>query len=83
MNSSFGTDYEDVLAIDERRDKKCHKNDKKAIPGFTFTSKVAMINQTADVKFEMTCNGWGAFNMPITIHWNRNTGLKTPLKLEH
>lgn len=31
----------------------------------------------------MTCNGWGTFIMPITIYWNRSTGLKTQLKLEH
>jgi len=26
--------------------------------------------------FEISYNGWGTFEMPITLNWNRKTGLK-------
>ena len=34
-------------------------------------------------EFEITYNGWGTFEMPITLNWNRKTGIKQSLTVDH
>ena len=33
--------------------------------------------------FELTYNGWGTFDIPMTLYWTKESGLKGHLEVDH
>ena len=42
-----------------------------------------IVKPTANQNLQITYRGWGYFNVPITIYWSKQSGIKEPMELNH
>ena len=74
-----------VKLVDKQQNSQIHKLISKVRFGLhpTFGVDYRDIKATSGKHFEMTYNGWGTFDVPITIFWSRGSGISQNLEVDH